>query len=38
LQHFHDANGGDGPIQQLSQDWLHEIGGMALDAVHLWGE
>lgn len=38
LQHFHDAHGGDGPIQQLSQDWLHEIGGMALDAVHLWGE
>ncbi|KAJ5414228.1 hypothetical protein N7509_000855, partial [Penicillium cosmopolitanum] len=26
LQHFHDAHGGDGPIQQLSQDWLHEIG------------
>ncbi|KAJ5589832.1 hypothetical protein N7450_003804 [Penicillium hetheringtonii] len=32
LQHFHDAHGGDGPIQQLSQDWLDEIGGMALDA------
>ncbi|KAJ5102604.1 hypothetical protein N7532_003133 [Penicillium argentinense] len=38
LQHFHDAHGGDGPIRQLSQDWLHEIGGMALEAVHLWGE
>jgi hypothetical protein len=38
LQHFHDAYGGDGPIRQLSQDWLHEIGGMALLAVQLWGE
>jgi hypothetical protein len=38
LQHFHDAYGGDGPIRQLSQDWLHEIGGMALHAVQLWGE
>ena len=38
LQHFHDAHGGYGPIRQLSQDWLHEIEGMGLDAVQLWGE
>jgi hypothetical protein len=38
LQHFHDAHGGYGPIRQLSQDWLHEIGGMSPGAVHLWGE
>jgi hypothetical protein len=38
LQNFHDTYGGDGPIRQLSQDWLHEIGGMALHAVQLWEE
>ncbi|GIC92409.1 Zn(II)2Cys6 transcription factor [Aspergillus udagawae] len=37
LQHFHDTYSGDGPIRQLSQDWLQEIGGMTFHAVQSWG-
>ncbi|KAM5468191.1 hypothetical protein MauCBS54593_004932 [Microsporum audouinii] len=38
LQHMNEYSYGDDPICRLSQDWLGEIGGMALDAVHVWGE
>lgn len=38
LQHMHDNSHGDDPIGRLSQDWLGEIGGLALEAVQVWGE
>lgn len=38
LQHMHEHSWGDDPIGRLSQDWLGEIGGMALEAVQVWGE
>ncbi|KAK2865273.1 hypothetical protein FQN49_003745 [Arthroderma sp. PD_2] len=38
LQQMNEYSYGDDPICRLSQDWLGEIGGMALDAVHVWGE
>ncbi|KAI2344784.1 hypothetical protein LOY92_005808 [Ophidiomyces ophidiicola] len=38
LQNIHEHGCGDDPIGRLSQDWLGEIGGMALDSVPIWGE
>lgn len=38
LQNIHEHGCGDDPIGRLSQDWLGEIGGMALEAVQIWGE
>lgn len=38
LQQMHDNSSGDDPIGRLSQDWLGEIGGLALEGVQIWGE
>jgi hypothetical protein len=38
LQHMHEHGFGYDPIGQLSQDWLGEIRGAALETTQIWGE